>query len=149
LTERIQKQPANTNNFKHTACCNCYSKYAFVAPYLLASHWFVRVEKQKSSCLKMSGFFNLGSKSQAAASKTATANSNNNTKNNTLSKTIFDGIQQTLLKGIPTKLNNLTKTIVGVTNKKRASLVAGYTPGDMDVCCGRGKRNWNHKVRAL
>jgi hypothetical protein len=53
---------------------------------------------------------------------------------------------------IPTRLNNLirrpsssspTKTFV-LNHQKRKSLPPGYSPTEMDVCCGRGKCNWNH-----
>mmetsp|Transcript_9085 Transcript_9085/g.19599 ORF Transcript_9085/g.19599 Transcript_9085/m.19599 type:complete len:375 (-) Transcript_9085:122-1246(-) len=46
---------------------------------------------------------------------------------------------------IPTQLMNLpNKMPRNVTYRKRKSLPPGYKPGDFDVCCGRGKRHWNH-----
>jgi hypothetical protein len=50
---------------------------------------------------------------------------------------------------VPTRLNNLAQATFarlmnGTRQHKRASLPIGYTPGNLDVCCGRGKRNWNH-----
>jgi hypothetical protein len=41
---------------------------------------------------------------------------------------------------------NLTAVLprTTLTNRKRQSLPLNYDPTDVDVCCGRGKRNWNH-----
>jgi hypothetical protein len=47
---------------------------------------------------------------------------------------------------IPTRLMNLTAVLPRstLTNRKQQSLPLNYAPTDVDVCCGRGKRNWNH-----
>jgi hypothetical protein len=47
---------------------------------------------------------------------------------------------------IPTQLMNLTAVLPRstLTNRKQQSLPHNYVPTDVDVCCGRGKRNWNH-----
>uniref|UniRef100_A0A7S3DQB0 DUF6824 domain-containing protein n=1 Tax=Entomoneis paludosa TaxID=265537 RepID=A0A7S3DQB0_9STRA len=49
------------------------------------------------------------------------------------------------LDHIPTQLKNLpSKMPRNVTYRKRKSLPPNYQPGEFDVCCGRGKRHWNH-----
>ena len=51
----------------------------------------------------------------------------------------------TRLDHIPTTLRNLpSKMPRTVTYRKRKSLPPAYKPGEYDVCCGRGKRHWNH-----
>jgi hypothetical protein len=45
---------------------------------------------------------------------------------------------------VPTHLNNITTGFTRLVNQKRKSLPIGYTSMDKDVCCGRGKRHWNH-----
>ena len=51
----------------------------------------------------------------------------------------------TRLDHIPTVLHNLpSKMPRNVTYRKRKSLPPHYQPGEFDVCCGRGKRHWNH-----
>lgn len=42
--------------------------------------------------------------------------------------------------GVPNPFHSRTKW-----NQKRSSLPPSFVPGDWDVCCGRGKRNWNHR----
>ena len=58
---------------------------------------------------------------------------------------IGDSTDMTRLDHIPTTLRNLpSKMPRTVTYRKRKSLPPGYKPGEFDVCCGRGKRHWNH-----
>ena len=50
-------------------------------------------------------------------------------------------------ESVPTRLHNLTKVVtptVRLNNQKRCSLPSGYIPGNRDVICGRGKKNWGH-----
>ncbi|GKY91747.1 hypothetical protein MPSEU_000146400 [Mayamaea pseudoterrestris] len=54
-----------------------------------------------------------------------------------------------LATSVPTTLHNLSSAIANPFDKKKWTLTKGslppnYVPGDWDVCCGRGKRNWNH-----
>jgi hypothetical protein len=45
---------------------------------------------------------------------------------------------------VPTQLHNLSTSLASPFYKaKRNALPPSYQPGDWDVCCGRGKRNWN------
>lgn len=49
---------------------------------------------------------------------------------------------------VPTRLNNLDSTTDrrSVPDQQEPfSLPADYNPRDNDICCGRGKRNWNHQ----
>jgi hypothetical protein len=55
-----------------------------------------------------------------------------------------------LVSNVPTTLHNLSTTLSSPFNKtklnsKRTNLPPTYQPDDWDVCCGRGKMNWNHK----
>lgn len=56
-----------------------------------------------------------------------------------------------LVHSVPTHLHNLVNTAPlnpfqrTRWNQNRSSLPISFEPGDWDVCCGRGKRNWNHK----
>jgi hypothetical protein len=55
------------------------------------------------------------------------------TSNNYLSDSTFQ------LLNVPTKLNNLASH----ADQKPEIMPNGYIPSDLDVCCGRGKQNWN------
>ncbi|KAL7571517.1 hypothetical protein ACA910_020936 [Epithemia clementina (nom. ined.)] len=60
---------------------------------------------------------------------------------------IGEATDVTRLDHIPTTLRNLPSKMGmprAVTYRKRRSLPPGYKPGEFDVCCGRGKRHWNH-----
>lgn len=49
--------------------------------------------------------------------------------------------------GVPTRLNNLESALSNRSLQDQQnpfSLPENYTPGPKDICCGRGKRNWNH-----
>jgi len=55
------------------------------------------------------------------------------------------GASTTATTNVPTRLLNLQQAPqVRIANQKRCSLPLSYVPGDKDVVCGRGKRNWNH-----
>jgi hypothetical protein len=47
------------------------------------------------------------------------------------------------LLNVPTKLNNVDSLIRVSHHNKPATMPDGYIPSDSDVCCGRGKQNWN------
>jgi hypothetical protein len=49
------------------------------------------------------------------------------------------------LLNAPTKLNNVGSLIPASSHQqqKREAMPHGYVPSDSDVCCGRGKVNWN------
>jgi hypothetical protein len=55
------------------------------------------------------------------------------TSNNNLSYSIIQ------LLNVPTKLNN----VASHAERKPEIMPNGYIPSDLDVCCGRGKQNWN------
>jgi hypothetical protein len=44
---------------------------------------------------------------------------------------------------VPTKLNNIDSLIRGVSHQKPSMMANGYIPSNSDICCGRGKQNWN------
>ena len=49
--------------------------------------------------------------------------------------------------GVPTRLNNLESALSNRSLQDQQnpfSLPDNYMPGPKDICCGRGKRNWNH-----
>ena len=45
---------------------------------------------------------------------------------------------------LPTQLHNMPTARTALEQQSPTDLPAGYTPGALDICCGRGKRNWNH-----
>lgn len=59
---------------------------------------------------------------------------------------IGDRTDMARLDLIPTTLRNVpTMTMAAMSqHRKRKSLPPGYQPTEVDVCCGRGKRHWNH-----
>jgi hypothetical protein len=69
-----------------------------------------------------------------SANRTSTASTD---KNNDTSGSTFQ------LLNVPTKLNNVNSLIRGVSHQKPTTMPDGYIPSDSDVCCGRGKKNWN------
>jgi len=51
----------------------------------------------------------------------------------------------TELRCVPTSLKNATTLLPVRPYQKRTSLPPDYVPTALDVCCGRGKKNWNHE----
>jgi hypothetical protein len=47
------------------------------------------------------------------------------------------------LLNIPTKFNNVNSLTRASREQKEKIMPDGYIPSDSDICCGRGKQNWN------
>jgi hypothetical protein len=45
---------------------------------------------------------------------------------------------------VPTRLNNI-QTPTRLAPPKATALPVGYIPSSLDICCGRGKKNWNYE----
>jgi hypothetical protein len=66
------------------------------------------------------------------------ATTTSTTSNNTLS-----GITFHRLLNVPTKLSNVD-SLTRASHEQQTELMSdGYIPSDSDICCGRGKQNWN------
>jgi hypothetical protein len=65
-------------------------------------------------------------------------NPNEQTAENVVSST--DSIED-----FPTKIFNMNVEWSQLRNEKPTLLPSGYSPTALDVCCGRGKTNWNHE----
>ena len=48
------------------------------------------------------------------------------------------------LLNVPTKLHNHVNSLTRAFHQQKEEIMPdGYIPSDSDICCGRGKKNWN------
>lgn len=87
-------------------------------------------------------------RNRAAFLNTMSSHNSNNPYDNADMYPVEDSSTTPFPSAFPTRLRNLTSgfaaPVIKLTNQKRCSLPPGYIPGDRDVICGRGKKNWGH-----